>query len=291
MLILSGWLLAAIIFAIAVISLQGSLAMTAIPYLATPYKPGDFGLKYEDVRFKTEDGLVLAGWFVPAPKGSDRTIIVHHGLGSNAGDTLLNTVCLAADGRWNLFYYNFRGHDGSEGRYTSLGTLELRDFRAALRFLRSEKTQQARRLAVYGHSLGAAVAISGASEDKGIEAVAAESSFASVITTIRHYGWHYHGLPYFLVWLGFGITWLRLGFWINDFNPVKAIRNIAPRPVFLIQGERDFRIPMADFDALYHAAGEPKECWVVPGADHGDPWRLMPQEYEKRLVDFFRRYF
>ena len=68
-------------------------------------------------------------------------------------------------------------------------------------------------------------------------------------------------------------------------------KKISPRPIFIIFGDRDRRIPMRDFDALWKAAGEPKESWIAKNADHGDPWLIYREEYEKRLVDFFKKTF
>ena len=48
---------------------------------------------------------------------------------------------------------------------------------------------------------------------------------------------------------------------------------------------------MSDIEALMAAAKEPKELWVVPGADHGEPWMVAKDEFEKRLVSFFRKVF
>lgn len=44
------------------------------PILETP---NYYGLDYENIKFKTEDGLELAGWFIPS-KGSDKLIICNH---------------------------------------------------------------------------------------------------------------------------------------------------------------------------------------------------------------------
>src|SRR5262245_7440246 len=90
---------AAALFVLAV-SLYGASEIGRIPYLATPYLPKDFSIPYEDVSFPSHDGLKLTGWFVPARTPSDQTILVLHGLGSNAGDMLLNTLCLAGVGKW-----------------------------------------------------------------------------------------------------------------------------------------------------------------------------------------------
>ena len=44
------------------------------PILETPK---DYGMDYEDVKFKAEDGVELAAWFIPA-EGSDKLIICNH---------------------------------------------------------------------------------------------------------------------------------------------------------------------------------------------------------------------
>ena len=100
-------------------------------------------------------------------------------------------------------------------------------------------------------------------------------------------GGHYAQGPF--VMLAMLFTSLRLGLWVGRFKPVEAIGRIAPRPIYLIQGGRDLRIPMSDFQKLWAAAKEPKEQWLVPQADHGDPWMIDREGYERRLVDFFRK--
>jgi fermentation-respiration switch protein FrsA (DUF1100 family) len=274
------------------LSYYGSLEITRIPHLVVPYTPQDFGWAFEDVSFPSADGVKLTGWFIPATTPSSTTLIVQHGVGSNHGDMLPNTACLHREGRWNLLYFNFRGHGDSEGRVTSLGPLELRDLQGALAFLKEHKPQASQRIGIYGHSLGAAVALVGAARFSELAAVVAESSFASISLTVRNFGRIFHGIPYFpFVPLALMLTSWRLGLRMGHFNPVESISLIAPRPVFLIQGERDLRIPMSDFQALWNAARDPKEQWVVPGADHGDPWMIDRATYEKKLVEFFRKAF
>jgi fermentation-respiration switch protein FrsA (DUF1100 family) len=284
------WLLGALVLLTLVLAFYGSLLITVIPMLAVPYTPADFEMPFQPVTFPSEDGLKLTGWFVPAKHLSDKTIIIQHGVGSNHGDMLAQTVCLYREGRWNLLYYNFRGHADSEGRHTSLGPMELRDLKGALTFLKEKKGPESKHLSIFGHSLGAAVAIVGAAEHPELEAVAAESPFASIPQTIRHFAWIYHAIPYFpFVPLAMLFSSLRLRQWIGRFNPVEAIGKIAPRPILIIQGGRDLRIPMSDFQKLWAAAREPKDQFLVPEADHGDPWMIDREGYEKRLVEFFRK--
>jgi fermentation-respiration switch protein FrsA (DUF1100 family) len=67
------------------------------------------------------------------------------------------------------------------------------------------------------------------------------------------------------------------------------VGRIAPRPLFIIHGERDMRMPTEDVQAIMAAAGEPKELWIVPGADHGEPWMVAKDEFDQRLLGFFKR--
>jgi fermentation-respiration switch protein FrsA (DUF1100 family) len=84
---------------------------------------------------------------------------------------------------------------------------------------------------------------------------------------------------------------LRLGTWLWNFSPIDEVGKIAPRPFLLIHAERDQRMPLSDIKALMAAAGEPKELWVVPGADHGEPLVVAKEEYDRRLAGFFKKVF
>jgi len=304
--------LAVVLCFILAVSIYSSLEITKIPFLAVPYTPEDFGLAYEDVSFPSHDGLKLNGWFLPATRpvplmtddsshelssvingtSSSVTLLILHGLGSNAGDMMMNTLCLARQGRWNLFYLNFRGHGGSEGRLTSLGPLELRDLECAMAHLKQTKPDETRRLGIYGHSLGAAVAIVGAARHSDLEAVIAESPFSRVSFTVERFARIFYGIPAFpFMTLALFLAGLRAGVSIRSFAPAEEIGKIAPRPLLLIHAQRDLRMPLGEIRALLAAAGEPKELWIVPGSDHGEPWMVAKAEFERRLVGFFQKAF
>ena len=42
-----------------------------------------------------------------------------------------------------------------------------------------------------------------------------------------------------------------------------------------------------DVRALYAAAREPKELWMIPEASHGKCRELAGPEYDRRLMEFF----
>jgi pimeloyl-ACP methyl ester carboxylesterase len=274
------------------VSVYGATEITRISPVPLTASPADFGLRYETCSFPTSHGLNLRGWFVPADRPSPVTLLIQHGLGSNAGDMLPCSVFLRNGGQWNLFYYHFRGHGDSEGNRTSLGPWELEDMRHAMRFLKSHWPDQTRRLGLYGHSLGAAVGLIGAAEMPEIEAVIAENSFSHISRTIRRFAWVFYRIPYFpFIPLSMLIASWHIGARVGDFAPVRFIGRLAPRPVFLIHGELDRRMPKSDVRALWDAARDPKELWAVPGAGHGDAWQVVKGEYERRMTQFFEKVF
>ena len=55
--------------------------------------PDQYNLPYENIYFKTEDGILIKGWFLPNPD-SDKTIVLMHGWGMNWADIFKNTYFL-----------------------------------------------------------------------------------------------------------------------------------------------------------------------------------------------------
>jgi hypothetical protein len=56
--------------------------------------------------------------------------------------------------------------------------------------------------------------------------------------------------------------------------------------VLLIYGEHELFAGRGDLQ--YATANEPKDLWIVPGGDHGNNHITLPQEYQTRVLGFFR---
>jgi fermentation-respiration switch protein FrsA (DUF1100 family) len=78
--------------------------------------------------------------------------------------------------------------------------------------------------------------------------------------------------------------WLQTGIPAAQVSPVDAIRQISPRPVLLIHGQRE--APRTQPEAQLQAAGEPRSLWIVPGVGHGGYYQASPPEFERRVVEF-----
>lgn len=253
-----------------------------------PLSPKDFGFDFEAVTFSSFDGVSLAGWFVPSLKPSDATLILCHGWGDNRSDILERTLPLAREG-YHLLYFDFRCHGESGGRRSSLSLLEIRDTEAALAYLHREKPALCRRVGLWGHSLGGAVALTVAALHRDVLAVAAESPFASFNFTVAHYGRLYYGLP--LSW-SLPTLWLvrrRLGFDPERWSPRHHLGALAGRPILLMAGSQDRRVPLETLQEFFQQAHEPKELWVVPGADHSEVAEKVGKAYGDKLKTFFNQ--
>jgi len=58
-------------------------------------------------------------------------------------------------------------------------------------------------------------------------------------------------------------------------------------PVLLIHGEIDSNIPVRH-SRLIHARAPNAQLWEVPGADHCGAISTAPQEFDERLLGWFR---
>jgi len=253
--------------------------------------PEQFGLSYERFTFKTGDGLELRGWLLPSPSGDKRTILMCHGWGDNKGELLKQTYFLNESGGFNLCYFDFRSHGESEGKVTTVGGLEMRDFDAAVSWLKSAKPDLTDRLGVFGLSMGAAVTVASMPNHPELRCAVVESPFSDYRGVIRRWAWNNFRVPHFpLIDIVLWMLRLRVGDpRIDAFNPVEAAGRIGPRPMLFIGGERDDLMPPEDVRRVFNAAHEPKQLWMVPEAYHAKCREAAGMEYETRVAGFFAK--
>jgi fermentation-respiration switch protein FrsA (DUF1100 family) len=287
---------------VAFIALRWSTELIKSPEPDQPSGPVEYGLPFTEVLFSSQDGLTLHGWFIPAQgvtafsledddwaTGSRGTVVFGHGrFGSKDPD--LKYAPWFREAGYNSFLFDFRGHGRSEGNYTSFGFHERKDLLGAIDFLRGKGISS---VGVMGFSLGAAVGISTAAVCEDIQAVIADGTFVALRGALAR-GARERGVPSWVVrWLGAFILWLagrRVGGDLEDSEPIRWVSEIAPRALFLIHGERDRYVSTEDVRRLYDRAGEPKELWIIPDAEHRRADELYPEEYRQRVLEFFDRY-
>ncbi len=236
--------------------------------------PGEYGLDYEKVRFKTKDGLTLAGWLIPGKKNSP-TIIVGHGYPFDKGNIL--PVVTFLHPQYTLFLLDFRSFGESEGSVTTAGAREIEDVNAAIRYLQSRKDVN-HTFGAYGFSLSAATFLMAAYPFK---AVVADSPYASLHDIIGQLYGYLGPLKYPFVWM----TEFYGTFYGIDARKYAARIRV---PTLLIHGSADNQIPAWNSQKVYDVSDKKlAELWIIEGADHGMSYATNPKEYKARVRGFF----
>ena len=142
--------------------------------------PADFLLRSDDISFQSTDGVPLTGWLIHGERDAP-VILLCHDLGQSKSAFVDRVVPLQRAG-YNLFLIDFRGHGGSGGKGSTLGTEERYDVLGAIDFLRTRRDLSAERIGLWGVGMGAYAAVLAAAERKEVVALALDSLYPDVPT-------------------------------------------------------------------------------------------------------------
>jgi fermentation-respiration switch protein FrsA (DUF1100 family) len=250
-----------------------------------PTTPADDHLAFEDVTVKTSDGLRVVGWYLPG--ATSHVVVVIHGF-KDYRAKLLDVSSLFVHHGYSVLVPALRAHDRSEGNTITFGINEMRDLDAWMAYLASRRDVDAQHVALFGVSMGGAIAIRYAATHQNVGAVATDCAFSSSEDTVATSVRFFTGLPPFpfapliLFWAGH-----ETGQPIGAIDAKAVIGEIAPRPVFLMQGGADTVVSPSSGQRLFDAARQPKEFWFEPSLGHAQFFQKRPHEFEQRVVGFF----
>lgn len=234
------------------------------PYKDIPETPKNLGIAFEDINFKTTDGQLLNGWFVPA-KDANITVLYCHG---NAGNMYhrLHKVKFFHEMGVNFFIFDYRGYGKSTGKPNEKGL--YKDAQAAYDYLISRKDVNKNMIVVYGKSLGGSVAADLCVNRKAC-ALMLEGSFASVALRAQQL---YPFLPMKIL-----IT--------QKYDAMAKVKNLRI-PKLIAHGRQDEVISFHHGEILFASAAEPKQFLPFEGG-HNDDVYVTSATYKAELEKFF----
>jgi dienelactone hydrolase len=210
----------------------------------------------ENVSFRTDDGVTIAGTLVLPGRPGPAVILVH--ALSRTREDWSGVASRLADAGFVALAIDLRGHgvSGPLPDGTSLQQLEpiVADVRAARAFLASRREVLPNRIGIAGASIGANLAVLVAAADPAVRS---------------------------LVLLSPGIDYRGL-------RPEAAIRKYGDRPAMIVASQED---TSATRSARQLAGSGPgvRDLRILNGAGHGTNILVRQPDLAGALVDWFRR--
>lgn len=261
----------------------------------------------EDVTF-TADGAKLRGCYLRG-RGPRRGVILF-GLEFGSNRWSCGAYCeRLRDAGYDVFAYEPRNQGDSEKdpTYDPLQWVtdkDLTDARAAVRYLKSRPDADPRGIGIFGISKGGSLGLMLAAEDRAVRCVATDGAYATYTTVV----------PFMRRFVAIYSPHKRIQRWLPDFfygfigwsgiRVVARKRNVAfpwlesaakrvTQPVLMIHGGGDTYIKPEMARTVFLKLATPledKDFWLVSKAKHNQAPHVAPDEYPRRLVQFFDTY-
>ena len=242
--------------------------------------PADYGVAFEDVWIDSSDGVRLHGWLVSAVSSSSvssgaalghpgRAMLWLHGNAGNIGDRAEAVAAMVRATGATVLIIDYRGYGRSGGSPDEEGLYQ--DAEAAFDYLVARRKSHGESVAVYGRSLGAAVAVELATR-RDVGALILEAPFTSIAAMVRR---TYRFLPAGLV--------VRARF--DSLAKMPSVRS----PVMVLHGTRDEIVPSDMGRQIYQASPNDKgdkRLFLMKGGSHNDPHTDPAAPYFTALREF-----
>jgi len=244
------------------------------------FTPTNFGVSYEDIALTSQDGVPLAGWYIPSRNRA--AVILLHGHSGNRLGVVHHAEALVQAG-YGVLMFDLRAHGSSGGQRFATSQAGVDDVLTAVAYLSKRPDVNPAGIGVMGVSVGGVFALHAAAQTVAIRAVAVDGISPAALADLP--------APTSL--------WGRVNVWQQQLMAQMArrfarqtplppnrdvVKKLGKRPLFLIATGSGGEATMLKNLA---AAAETAKLWHMPEARHAQGWHERPDEYSHRLVTFF----
>ena len=191
------------------------------------------------------DGTLLRGWLRPADGAPAPTVLL---FGGNAEEISWSLADRRWPRDWAIAAFNYRGYGASEGKPSEQALLA--DALVIHDAVAARPEVDARRIVVYGRSLGTGVAARVAAERPVVGAILASPYDSFVELGRTHY------------------PWLPISLLLRHRFDAQADARRASAPLLAIVAAKDQIVPVERSRALFEVWSGPKAWREIAGADH-----------------------
>jgi len=228
--------------------------------------PAELGFPVADITIPVR-GETLHAWWMSGSRADDKLILYFHGNDGNVSTSVSKTALLRELG-FAVLAVDYRGYGESDGKFPSEASV-YEDAEAALAALLGWQ-KDPRDIYVYGHSLGAAIAIDLATRHPELGGLIVEGGFTSIYDMARlepRYGMY------------------PVGLLLNQrFDSISKVSRLE-LPVLYIHGTADEVVPYEMGEALYERSGGRKRFVPVRGGGHDDNAAVAPAVLRAAILE------
>lgn len=262
--------------------------------------PEDYGLTVESMAYTSLDGISLNTYWVKPElmKGqkSSGIVLILHDHDTDAS-SMLGHASFLKKLDYHIIVPDMRAHGVSSGIVTGLAIEELRDIFPLLDWIQGQKDLLTLPVALCGVGMGGAAAIRIAALRPDVSAVISISSFASLDLLIHDPESGANALVKLLSrihrFYANLVIKMLYGQTMTEASPLQDIDQIAPRPVLIIHGGKDTKVPVRHADMLVERGGENVTPRIFEDAGQGvytgDGTGSPNKRYRRVIWDFLQQ--
>lgn len=237
--------------------------------------------------------IALRGWYLPRRDcvQTDCCVLLVHGFATTRAG-LIPWIRLLGGAGWNLAAFDLRSNNGSgsaSGGHCTFGVREVPDVVLQVRRLREEFGQ--RRIVLFGHSLGGAIALLALGHlarelPAGVIAASAYGDLTRATHVYLKKRTHGLGVRWWRAWIIRRME-ARLGVSLSRLSPLIALGNMkAIPPCLFVYGTEDRLVPMDEARRMVSAAGPGARLVEIPGGRHANLAECGADGLQKEILAF-----
>jgi uncharacterized protein len=296
------------------LGLIGAIAALFTKWMVSPSRqplwvtPGELGLDYEEVHLPAQDGVRIAGWFVPARTDAGRkgaTIILVHGwlwnrlgtladdvfaglTGNKPVDLLRLAYALHRDG-YHVLLYDTRNHgESASAPPVAFGQEEVKDLLGALGYLNGRSDTDPERIGVIGFSMGANSLLYALPQTSHIQAAIAVQPVTAAPFSQRYAHDLLGPLSYLVLPLVELLYQAAGGLYWRAYQPSFAAAGAGQTPLLFVQGNGDRWGDVEDVARMAEAAPNARGPLFVDSTDRFGGYQYLIDN-PKIALSFFEQ--
>jgi uncharacterized protein len=235
-----------------------------IPDARVDVTPAAVGLEFVQVAIPLGEGSAITGWWLPSADTESAVVLYLHGNDGNISRELHRLQLLRGLGL-PILEIDYRGYGRSSGPFPSEARV-YEDAVSAWTFLVHVQGIEPRRIIIYGHSLGAAIAVELELRRGPACAVVLDSAFTSMTDMARR-----------------EYPWIPVNLLLHQHFDVLLKIGRLKTPIVLVHGRADLEVPFEMSERLYAAAQAPKRLLLIDGGGHEDAMEKAVEPLQRAI--------